>query len=81
MRTHILKRYDLDFVVSLTGSKYLALSNLTNNARVLEANAAIKGKKTQESFPLHSSTLNLSFINIFKRMEEQKKPQSISQLH
>jgi len=50
MRTHILKRYDLDFVVSLTGSKYLALSNLTNNARVLEANAAIKGKKNTREF-------------------------------
>jgi len=81
MRTCIPKRYDLDFVVSLTGSKYIALSNLTNNARVLAANVPIKGEKTQGVFPFHSSTLNRSFINILKRMEEKKKPQSISQLH
>lgn len=80
--THIPKRYDLDFAVSLTGSKYLLLSNLTNNARVLAANAPIKGgKKTLGGFPYYSSTLNLSFINIFKRMGENKKPQSLSQLH
>lgn len=50
MRAHIPKRYDLDFAVSLTGSKYLELSNLTNNARVLAANAPIKGKKHEGVF-------------------------------
>lgn len=42
-------------------------------------------RKVGVSFPcvrlFRRSTLNLAFINIFTRMEEKEKPQSISQLH